>query len=279
MRKVLLLFICTLQITLCLSQNISRKKDCYIVNVNGVNCFIRAEVMNEPISIAPKENVYYSWYSSNKIMETKGGYDGKLLNGAFTSFYYNNNLKEKGTFYKGLKEGKWIEWFENGIIREISHWKKGLKHGSLKTYNETGQIIYEAFLKNNLLNGMERRYESSKVISEKKYTNGVEYIPTPLPEKVKETKPKEIKEPVKKEENKTTVSEKSNKQVTQKGFSNWLKNTFHKKEKKAPVIPEATTPLKKKSFWDFFKVKPKSAAGKGQTKDSNRVTPFNNQRE
>ncbi|HEY2583461.1 MAG TPA: hypothetical protein VGI43_16735 [Mucilaginibacter sp.] len=72
-----------------------------------------------------KSDRFYYWYSSNKIHFSQGGYSGKLLNGLYTEFYPNKNLKEQGAFKKGLKDGAWKSWNEDGTLNQISKWRNG----------------------------------------------------------------------------------------------------------------------------------------------------------
>src|SRR5687768_1768458 len=88
------------------AQSIEKKS--YPVYINYPDYSIKAIVLNDGKKIAAKEELTYSWHAHNKIMETKGGYDGKLLDGDYTAFYLSNAIKEKGAFNKGLKNGKWI---------------------------------------------------------------------------------------------------------------------------------------------------------------------------
>jgi hypothetical protein len=81
---------------------------------------------------------FYHWYSANQINRTQGGFSGKLLNGQYTSFYRNKNLKEQGEFKKGLQHGPWKSWYENGQLRAISKWRWGMKSGRFEEFTESG---------------------------------------------------------------------------------------------------------------------------------------------
>jgi antitoxin component YwqK of YwqJK toxin-antitoxin module len=73
-----------------------------------------------------KPDLFYYWYSANAIHSTQGGFSGQLLNGRYTEYYLNKNLKEQGFFKKGLKSGIWKTWNEDGIIKQTSNWKLGV---------------------------------------------------------------------------------------------------------------------------------------------------------
>jgi len=146
------------------------------VYLNYPDYSVKMNVLNISKKLEAKGHLTYYWYSSNRIMETQGGYDGKVLDGSYTSFYLSNNLKEKGTFKNGLKNGEWTTWFENGKIHEITSWKRGLKNGVTKTFNNNGELIKETGFKYNQLNGCMVNYDHGKVIDKKIFKKGVEVL-------------------------------------------------------------------------------------------------------
>jgi len=48
---------------------------------------------------------HYTWYGSNQIRMTQGGYSGRLLHGEYTSFTKTHHLLEQGAYGGGLKTG------------------------------------------------------------------------------------------------------------------------------------------------------------------------------
>jgi antitoxin component YwqK of YwqJK toxin-antitoxin module len=72
-----------------------------------------------------KPGLFYYWYSANAIHSTQGGFSGLLLNGPYSEYYLNKNLKEEGAFKKGLKSGIWKSWNEDGTVNNVSIWEKG----------------------------------------------------------------------------------------------------------------------------------------------------------
>jgi hypothetical protein len=81
-----------------------------------------------PVTSHPplKSNLFYFWYSANAIHATQGGFSGKLLNGPYTEFYLNKNLKEQGVYKKGLKDGIWKDWNEDGTLSKAITWRRGV---------------------------------------------------------------------------------------------------------------------------------------------------------
>ena len=96
------------------------------VRIALVDKTVVAEI--DPVTSKPglKPALYYYWYESNQIHSTQGGFSGKLLNGLYTEYYSDKNLKEQGTFKKGLKNGTWRSWNEDGTLAVNSTWKNGL---------------------------------------------------------------------------------------------------------------------------------------------------------
>jgi len=158
------------------STNAGSKKDkeIHTININNKENTIKADVSSTKGKVVAVDSLTYYWHAYNKIMETKGGFDGKLLNGNYTVFYINNNLKEKGKFKNGLKNGKWILWYDSGKIQEISCWKNGIKEGAYQSYDMTGQQVLDANFKSDKLEGIMISYQSGKILSRKAYKAGIE---------------------------------------------------------------------------------------------------------
>src|SRR3954468_13217148 len=227
-----------------------KQKDSYVVYINYPSYTIKTSVSNSTKKRSVNEELTYHWYSSNKIMETKGDYDGKLIDGLYTSFYLNNNLKEKGDFKKGLKHGKWISWYESGKINEITHWSNGRKSGSYKKFNEDESLNQTATYKNDKLNGLQTIYNNGEIATETKYKNGKEVIKKQKQQTKKEkdaTKErKSIKEKIsslfKKKQKQSTTTEKDTKTTTEKKPEKKKRTNFFKK-KDTPA--DAETPVTK----------------------------------
>lgn len=147
------------------------------ITVNHPDHTIKTQMLKDAKKITPHNSLTYYWYQSQKIMETKGGFDGKLLHGYYKSFYLNDQLKETGTIHYGLKNKEWKYWYPDGKIKEIITWKRGRKRGTYKLYNDYGQLMARGHFKNDLLNGRFYTYDNTgKIVERKKYKNGIEII-------------------------------------------------------------------------------------------------------
>jgi hypothetical protein len=236
--------------------------------VNYDTYTVKTQMLKDFKKINVHDDRSYLWCSANKIIETRAGYDGKLLHGYYKSFYFENNqLRESGKVHYGLKTGEWRFWYADGKLREVITYKKGKKNGTYKLYNDYGNLMAKGRFKNDLLHGKFYTYNNQGGIEAKKtYRHGAELIPKIRPQKIKkrdaepapkkEKKSKKAKDnagepPAKKKKKEKTAapdSYRAEKQETgsaevkkKKSPAQWLKDLFKKKEKK-PVEP-ATKPV------------------------------------
>jgi len=110
------------------------------IRIAGPDKTIQAEL--KPVTSNPEmqtDRLYY-WYSGNSIHSTQGGFSGRLLNGLYSEYYINKNLKELGAFKKGLKDGIWRSWNESGTMTQFYTWKKGVKWGNFGVFDEHGNV-------------------------------------------------------------------------------------------------------------------------------------------
>lgn len=159
------------------------------ITINDDNGIVKAQILTKKMEIKVKPEKVYVWFSQQKLIETKGGYDGKLLHGSYRSFYLNNQLKEQGEMKYGCKNKKWNYWYENGNIRESITWRSGVKNGDYTLYNDLGKLVAKGNFKNDKLDGKFYTYgPDGKVLQKKKYKNGNEKVDTPKTPKIEATK-------------------------------------------------------------------------------------------
>jgi antitoxin component YwqK of YwqJK toxin-antitoxin module len=205
------------------------------VTVNYDDFTVKTQMLSQNKNVAVNNDLVYMWYGSQKIIETKGGYEGKLIHGKYTAFYLNNQLKEQGQIKYGLKTKEWKYWYSDGKLREVINWKNGKKNGKYVLYNDYGQLMAKSNFKNDKLNGRFYTYGQNGIISEKKrYKNGDEVIPKIKVEKIKQ--PKTPKEPKVKKEKRKKSGEEQKETEPKKEF--FLKKMFKKKPKSEKNIKE-----------------------------------------
>jgi len=199
-------------------------KRSYPVYINYSDYTVKASVLNTANNIYPHESLTYFWYSANKIYDTQGSYDGKVLNGPYSSFFLSGNLKEQGYFKKGLKNGKWITWYENGKIKDIKIWNRGTQVSTQKTYNDSSELILKQLYYNGRLVS-QTIYENGKAVKTTKFKNGKEVMKTDNDDTIK----KPIKNPSKIPKTDNNREKKNVWKGKMQTYWGKIKNTFKKK--------------------------------------------------
>jgi antitoxin component YwqK of YwqJK toxin-antitoxin module len=209
------------------------------ITVNYDTYTVKTQMLKDVKKVTVDNDLTYLWFNAHKILETKGGFDGKLIHGYYKSFYLNNQLRESGEVKYGLKHNVWKNWYPDGKLKEVITYKKGRKNGYYELYNELGEIMAKGSFKNDLLHGKFYTYDTrGNITATKKYKNGNEVIPKPKKEKVKkeaDTQKSEEKPEIKKE-----------KKVKKRPLLNRFKKLFRKKDKQ-PVDPNTVDKPKPKS--------------------------------
>jgi antitoxin component YwqK of YwqJK toxin-antitoxin module len=224
------------------------------VVVNYDDYTVKTKMLSQTKDLKVNNDLTYMWYASQKIIETKGGYEGKLIHGSYTSFYLSNQLREQGQIKYGLKHGEWKAWYPDGKLKEIITWKNGRKNGNYELYNDLGQRMAKSKFKNDKLNGKFYTYSGNGVIAEKKkYKDGNEVIP-----KVKIKKEKKAKVETEKKDTPATESKPKEKRKNKK------------KVEADPNAPSNSMPKAKKTpfYKKWFQKKSKPAVS-----DSTQITP------
>lgn len=177
----------TLILLLMFSQLLSAQKHIepdkmkqFNVIINQEEQIVKTQILKDQKKVRLDDAATYVWYTANELVETKGGYDGKLLHGYYKAFFFSNQLKESGQIRYGLKNKKWRYWYSNGNLREIITWKKGRKNGAYAIYNDQGKLMAKGNFKNDLLHGKFYTYDpNGKITEKKKYKNGEEVVKIP----------------------------------------------------------------------------------------------------
>ncbi|WP_461788819.1 toxin-antitoxin system YwqK family antitoxin [Pedobacter sp.] len=117
----------------------------------------------------------YYWLAGSQINITNGGYSGKVLNGMYTSFYLNKQLKEQGNFNNGLKHGEWKQWRDDGSLISRINFNAGLEHGDFYRYDEHGTLIEKGKYSHGKLSGKLRKVINGDSVVVLTYRKGVEF--------------------------------------------------------------------------------------------------------
>lgn len=157
------------------------------ITVNYEDYTVKTQMLKDPKDIKIDNELSYLWFTSNKIIETKGGYSNRLLHGPYRSFYLNDQMKEQGTVKYGLKNGEWRSWYPDGRLKEIVTYKNGRKRGPYWLYNDYGTVMAKGNFRHDRLHGKFYTYDANgKAVERKKYRHGVEVVPWSLRRKQKQ---------------------------------------------------------------------------------------------
>jgi antitoxin component YwqK of YwqJK toxin-antitoxin module len=142
------------------------------VRIAGSDQTVQAELKESTGEPAMKTDRLYFWYSGNRIQATQGGYSGRLLNGKYSVYYPNKNLKELGAFKGGLKDGIWRSWNESGVLLQSYIWRNGIKAGAFSLFDEHGLVRQSGSYRNDLLEGPLKNYGENNRVSLTYYREG-----------------------------------------------------------------------------------------------------------
>lgn len=179
--------------------------------IKQVFCFYK-----ETVRISVSNDLLYAWYDNKVIHNSQGGYSGRLLDGSYTEYYPNRQLRSKGKYKNGVKHGLWKSWHPNGMLKSITHWRKGKVFGKRRIYNTQGELVEIQ----RFAHGMLKQPKSATI--DKKHSKKsnlkkkiVKVKPSKSTEK-KEKAKKEAEKPEKTTHKKKKRSDKSNKSKKKK---------------------------------------------------------------
>ena len=164
----------------------------FVITLDYPEYKVETQIIKKNKGVTPEPALTYYWYTPGKIVETKGGFDGRLLQGYYHAFYLNRQLKETGEFKLGVKDGEWKSWYPDGKQKELVTWRQGRKNGIYILYNELGNKMAEGQFKNDLLDGTFYTFDNrGNPIIEKNYKAGEEILKEPS--RVRDGKEQKVK--------------------------------------------------------------------------------------
>lgn len=154
---------------------------------------VEAYALNKRVSSGFDPNKEYHWCRGQRVFVTQGGADGDLLDGTYTEFHTNGQLRTKGVLSKGVKTGVWHEWDEHGRLLVLSHWKNGTLHGAHVRYDSAGgEPVTERYRKGKLVQHAARKERKKRAPRSEQRTGPEEKpeekVPAPEPAEVKRSK-------------------------------------------------------------------------------------------
>ncbi|PBQ30237.1 hypothetical protein CNR22_00170 [Sphingobacteriaceae bacterium] len=236
------------------------------ITINFDDYTVKTQMLSQNKNLSVSNDKIYMWYASQKIIETKGGYDGRLIHGIYRSFYLNNQLKEQGQIHYGLRNKQWKYWYPDGMLKEVIHWKNGVKSGTYLLYNDYGQLMARGKFKRDKLHGNFYTYNvNGKVTEKKKYRHGDEKQPKI---KNKHSKKEQVKTDTKERGKKSPSKDKTKKSEQKKPF---LKNLF-KRHTVATDSSQTKEPSRETNRKEKKTEKKKSSKSEGKKSERKSVT-------
>lgn len=180
--------------------------------------------------IKTRDELFYYWYAAQDIKHTRGAYEGKILHGTYTVFYYNKDLLTKGNFKYGLKDGQWKSWHQGGELKSKEQWKNGHIVGMAYYYHPNGKLKSHRKYTDQFGSGHQADYDlignliSKKYYKKKELVKEVKYHQNDK-DKTVVTKPEKVKKVKKGKDNKKV----------QEGVGE-VPNKKAKKSKKQPKV-------------------------------------------
>lgn len=113
-----------------------------------------------------KQGLWVCFYDSLKTsVSQKGSYINDTMDGIWTQYYRNGNIKSSITYSEGKQNGYAILYYENGKISEEGLWKGNHWVGAYKYYHPSGKLAYEwNYNDNGFRNGQQKYfYDNGKL--------------------------------------------------------------------------------------------------------------------
>lgn len=148
----------------------------YKVHVQYSDSIVEAFYYRGDKKIKTEDNLFYYWYAAQDIKKTRGAYEGKLLHGKYTMYYYNKDLLRKGEFNYGLKNGQWLSWYQGGEVKSKEKWKNGVLVGTAFYYHPNGKLKSHRKFIDKVGSGHEADYDAQGNLISKKHYKGKELI-------------------------------------------------------------------------------------------------------
>lgn len=104
------------------------------------------------------------WFHKQKLHVSEGSFEGKPLDGTYTSFYIDGQLKEKGKFRCGMRTGEWKRWWPNGRISHRTPYSKGDIEGKQLLFSDDSKLLSKRSFRNGLRHGRSIDYSSEKTV-------------------------------------------------------------------------------------------------------------------
>jgi antitoxin component YwqK of YwqJK toxin-antitoxin module len=120
----------------------------------------------------PHLSYKYFWFSSGRIHQTVGGYDGKLLHGEYKVTDPEQRLLEQGNWRMGRKWGNWYTWYPDGKLKSLTRHRYRSEMQFIEEYDAQGNRSRKGYIKKDQFTGQQQvRIKDSTIVVT--YKNGI----------------------------------------------------------------------------------------------------------
>ena len=89
-------------------------------------------------------------YFPNGNVELKGNMVENKNEGEWSYYYSDKTLESRGDFKNDLADGKWVWYFHNGNLKEEGKYEEGKREGEWLSFNDDGSLYIKRYFKDNV---------------------------------------------------------------------------------------------------------------------------------
>ena len=100
---------------------------------------------------------------------------GSAVDGEWSAWHENGQLKKKGRCKSGREVGEWLEWHENGQLASRGEYVDGQAHGLAETWHENGQLASRCTYVGGLEEGVAESWHANGTLRSRFQMSGGEF--------------------------------------------------------------------------------------------------------
>ena len=90
-------------------------------------------------------------YFPNGTVQIKGNMIKNKNEGEWSYYYSDKTLESRGDFKDDLANGTWVWYFHNGNLKEEGKYTDGEREGEWRSFNDDGSLYIKRYFKDNVL--------------------------------------------------------------------------------------------------------------------------------
>ena len=104
------------------------------------------------------------YFNNTELIKQEMSFKNGKLNGNYTAYFKNGNIRRKGEYSKGMYNGKWEQWTEEGKKLYEVHYKNDTLCGSFAVWYPTGVLKQKGIYARNSKSGVWTEYDEAGMI-------------------------------------------------------------------------------------------------------------------